>query len=257
MTLHIRNSGIYWGRFTSNYTTMKTLQKYIVIAGILLVIGALVPATADAQVRHAQASYFSNNSYDPYFNYGYNYGYNNNYDPYYNDPYYNQNNNYPTGQHVSYNLTPHAFGGSNYHGGYNSGYYSGGGFCYVDDDPDDPRNPRNLRAFPTYGGVELSWDYNGNPCDLTSFWIMRSPTGDGTDWVRVGSVSPTQLYFFDSSAREGRTYFYRVRANGNGEHKWSERIRVNTGRIDDGYYNGHNGYNGGYNGPCYRHGGCY
>ncbi len=74
-----------------------------------------------------------------------------------------------------------------------------------------PKIPLNVTANSTFGGVNISWiaPTNVNAAGLSNYTIYRALNGTG-NFVRVGAINATQLWYNDTSAAKGVKYDYYV-----------------------------------------------
>ena len=86
------------------------------------------------------------------------------------------------------------------------GFLSGGGT--------PPSPPQNLTASAGDGRVALDWDDNGEP-DLAGYNVYRSVVRGGP-YARVNGATAAESGYTDTGLTNGTTYYYVVRAMGDG-----------------------------------------
>ncbi len=74
-----------------------------------------------------------------------------------------------------------------------------------------PLQPTSLKAAYINGKVQITWQ--DNSVNESSFWVMRSETGNGLDWIIADKSPANSGSYTDTSATAGKFYYYRVRAN--------------------------------------------
>ncbi|MBA3550996.1 fibronectin type III domain-containing protein, partial [Patescibacteria group bacterium] len=74
-----------------------------------------------------------------------------------------------------------------------------------------PLQPTSLKAVYVNGKVQITWQ--DNSFNESSFWVMRSETGNGLDWIIADKSPANSGSYTDTSAIAGKFYYYRVRAN--------------------------------------------
>lgn len=101
-------------------------------------------------------------------------------------------------------------------------------------DQTNPRQPTNLVADVVNNRVHLTWDDNSN--NESSFWVMRSKDRGEIIWTTVAKLPANTTSYTDTSAIEGQTYFYRIRANraDGSTHSWSNLVFLRGDRYGSG-----------------------
>ncbi|MDQ3076790.1 MAG: fibronectin type III domain-containing protein, partial [bacterium] len=76
--------------------------------------------------------------------------------------------------------------------------------------------------------LKITWQ--DNSFNESSFWVMKSETGNGLDWVILSKEPANDQELYDTAVTAGKTYYYRVRANTeNSGFRWSNLASIQLG----------------------------
>ena len=108
------------------------------------------------------------------------------------------------------------------------------GFLSGGDAPPSP--PQNLTASPGDGRVALDWDDSGEP-DLAGYNVYRS-TAPGGPYARVNGETAAESGYTDTGLTNGTTYYYIVRAVGDGLRESADSNEARATPLGEGVLGG-------------------